>query len=364
MKTYIILLSMFLFASCTAQSNINRYDAIVSQSNTPLNKSIPRFASIEAALAAAPEHSLTPFRIFIENGTYREKLVIDKNNLQLIGQDARHVHLVFNDYAGKLIAPNKILTTYATATLTLKAVDLRFENLTIENDFNFRDNDALANDDPHRIADAQAVALHIAEPSDRILVRNLILRSNQDTLFVDSGRSWFDKVFIAGNVDFIFGKGTSLFTDSEIKTIARGKPSNPHGFITAPSTNIQSPYGFTFLNCRLTREDSVPDNSVALGRPWHPTTNFPDGRYADPNAVGKAVFIHSWMGPHIYASGWHSMSGTEKGGGKKIFAPQDARFFEYENFGPGALKNNNRQQLSRSQARAYTSNIILGDWRP
>lgn len=366
MKTLLLFLCMFLCASCASQNNSYRYDAIVSKSSqfSVASKTTPHFETIQAALSAAPNASIKPFRIYVDKGVYREKLVIEKSNVQLIGKGSQSVRIVFNDYAGKQIAPNKILTTFGTATIAIKASDIRLENITIENDFDFRYNDALANDDPSRISGLQAVALHIDTPSDRVIVRNVSLLGNQDTLFINSGRSWFDRVLVVGNIDFIFGKGNGLFTASEIKTIARGKASSPHGFITAPSTNIHSLYGFTFLNCRLTRVASVPDNSVALGRPWHPTTDFPDGRYADPAAIGKSVFINTWMDGHIMEAGWYSMTGTAKEGGKKTFLPEDSRFFEYKSFGRGALINDKRKNLSANELPLYAEKKIVGDWQP
>ena len=57
------------------------------------------------------------------------------------------------------------------------------------------------------------------EGSDTFFARDIALLGYQDTLYVNSGRSWFDRSLIAGNVDYIFGKGNALFTHSEIKTL-------------------------------------------------------------------------------------------------------------------------------------------------
>ncbi|MET0357679.1 MAG: pectinesterase family protein [Cellvibrio sp.] len=367
MKRIILVFSLFfLVSSCSFNSGKNdpakNYDAVVSQTKT--TSSTPVYTTVQAAIDAAPEQSSKPFRIYIANGTYFEKLVITKSNLQILGEDSQKTRLVFNDYAGKATEPGKTLGTPATATLTVRAKDISIKNLTIENSFDFLSNDARTNEDPARVSGAQAVALFIDIPSDKVLVRNVSLLGYQDTLFVNSGRSWFDKVFIAGNVDYIFGNGNAVFTESEIKTVARGKANTPHGFVTAPSTQITSEYGLTFLNCRLTRDASVPDNSVPLGRPWHPTTTFSDGRYADPNAIGKSVFINTWMDAHITTDGWYSMSGTQKEGGRKSFLPEDARFFEYKSTGPGAFVNTKHRQLTDEEAKLYTLPIIFGDWQP
>jgi len=359
-----LLILFFLQSSwnlASYENQLKSYDAIVGHQSS---HTIPVYSKIQHALDAAPQHSTTPYRIYIAQGTYAEKLLVTKNNVQLIGANKENTHIRFDDYSGRPDGKGKTSGTGGSATVRISAKDIHIENITLENNFDFLTNDQLSNDNPARIKDPQAVALFIDAPSDRTLVRNVALLGNQDTLFVNSGRSWFDKVYIEGNIDFIFGQGNALFTKSEIKTLARGKSINPHGFITAPSTQIASEYGLTFLNCRLTREESVPDNSVALGRPWHPTRDFADGRYADPNAIGKAVFINTWMGAHIMNDGWHSMNGMQKDGGSKTFLPEDSRFIEYKSIGPGANAHNKRRELKDNEITLYNKNKILGDWQP
>jgi pectinesterase len=359
-KLAIALVLSALQISCTgfdaAQNNV-----VVKKS---CGKAVRCFEKIQSAIDAAPAQPLVPYKIYIASGDYREKLIIAKNNVQLLGQDSKKTRIIFDDYAGRELTPGKTLSTPGSATLTIKASDIRVENITIENGFDFLANDALPADNSKKTSGSQAVAMFIDAPSDRVLLKNSILLGYQDTLFVNSGRSWFDKVLVAGNVDYIFGNGNALFTDSEIKTRVRGKPINPHGFVTAPSTQLASTYGLTFLNCRLTRDQGVPDNTVSLGRPWHPTTQFSDGRYADPNAVGKSVFINTWMDAHITQDGWYAMSGNAKEGGRKSFLPEDARFFEYKTQGAGATVNEKRRQLNAEEIKKYTQEKILGDWYP
>ena len=374
MKKLFILFSLFslccLQTSCNSISNnAKQFDVVVGNLGELENSekrltNLPIYSTIQEAINAAPETPSTPFRIYIAPGIYVEKLFITKNNVQLKGAGVNNTRIVFNDYAGKIGADGKFLTTSGSATLNIQAKDIVIENLTVENSFDYLANDRLADENPARIKDSQAVALSLDAPSDRIIIRNLSILGYQDSLFVNSGRSWFEKVFIAGNVDYIFGNGNAFFTNSEFKTLARGKTKDPHGFITAPSTQVSSTYGLTFLNCKLTRDKTVPDNSVALGRPWHPTINFSDGRYADPNAIGKSVFINTWMDSHISNTGWYSMKGMQKDGTRKDFLPESARFFEYKSKGPGATINDKRRVLSDSEVELYTKHKILGDWQP
>jgi pectinesterase len=356
----VILFAPLILSGCINQPK-ELYDSVVDPSAKSVLNS---FITIQAALDAAPANATRPYKIFIPAGDYKEKLVITKPHIHLIGEAAEKTRIYFNVYAGKKYAEGKTWGTAGSATLTIRTTDVQLHQLKIENSFDFIKNDALANDDAKRIANAQAVALFLDEGSDRVLVRNTLLLGYQDTLYVNAGRSWFDRSFIAGNVDYIFGKGNALFTASEIHTLGRGKPNIPHGYVVAPSTQIVDEFGLTFIDCKLTRASSVPDNSVPLGRPWHPTTQFADGRYADPNAIGKAVFINTWMDAHITTDGWYSMSGTAKGGSKIPFSPEDARFFEFNSSGSGAVINNKRRQLSDAEIQNYTREKILGDWQP
>lgn len=361
----VIVFIMFAAAGCANQSH-SRYDAIVSASASEAKNS---FTSIQAALEAAPNNVTKPYRIFIHAGDYYEKIIIAKPNIHLIGASKSNTRLYYDAYAGQQATfagatKGQIWGTSGSATLTVRTTGVLLQQLTVENSFDFLRNDALEPGATERVGNTQAVALFLDIGSDQFIAREVNLLGYQDTLYVNSGRSWFDKSFIAGNVDFIFGRGNALFTNSEIHTAARGQPSDPHGYLVAPSTQITNEFGLTFIDCKLTRAKSVPDNSVPLGRPWHPTTQFADGRYADPNAIGKAVFINSWMDAHITTDGWYSMSGTAKDGSKIHFLPEDSRFFEFNSSGPGAVINSKRRQLSDAEAKQYTREKILGDWQP
>ncbi|WP_111642933.1 pectinesterase family protein [Marinimicrobium alkaliphilum] len=364
-----LLTLILVAAACTwtgSDSSSQAYDAIVQQDGVDTRGTTPVYESVTDALAAAPADATAPHRILIRAGDYYEKLTITQPHIHLIGEGAERTRIYYDAYAGQEMAPGETWGTRRSGTVIVQAADVQFHRLTIENSFDFVGNDALDRDDPAKLHGTQAVALHLDSGSDRILAREVTLLGYQDTLFPNVGRSWFDRSVIAGNVDFIFGAGNALFTDSEIRTRIRGREHGTHGYVAAPSTDISRPFGFTFIDTQLTREPGVPDNSTALGRPWHPTTTFPDGRYADPYAVGKAIFIRTEMDAHITHEGWAPMGGTARDGGRKQFMPdEDARFFEYQSRGPGASTEHRlRRQLSDDVVKDFAVRNILGDWRP
>lgn len=362
----LLILPLALLSGCTGPEE-RAYDAVVAVAPMDATNA---YSTITAAVAAAPEHGREPFVIYLPEGRYEEKVLISKPNVHLIGAGRDTTVITYGDYAG-MPAPGaepgsgEKMGTFATATLTVEATDFRVENLTIENSFDFLGQDALPKDHTDKVNGTQAVALETGLDSDRSAFRNVRLLGYQDTLFVQGGRSYFVDSVIEGNVDFIFGAGQALFENSDIVTRPRGTARANVGYVTAPSTDISNEFGLVFLNCRLLKAEGVPANSSPLGRPWHPTTTFPDGRYADPDAIGAAVFLHSYMDDHIPAEGWASMRGTSRDGTKStVFAPESARFFEYKSHGPGAAINAQRRQLSDEQAEKFTRARILAGWNP
>ncbi|WP_052417292.1 pectinesterase family protein [Cellvibrio mixtus] len=350
--------------STPTPTDITHFDAVVD------GDSPSAFKTIKAALDAAPSDDATRYRILIKAGRYNEKLNIERANIEITGEGAGSTIIYFDAHAANsrsYRADN--WGTPGSATVSINSVDVYLADLTIENTYDFLTNDGKqARNDPDAVADSQAVALLLDARSDRVSVNRVTLNGYQDTLFVHGNRAYFYQSTISGNVDFIFGQGTVVFEKSTI--ISRPRNSNfaegeIHSFITAPSTNIARAHGLTFLDCTLTREQGVPDGSITLGRPWHPTTDFPDGRYADPDAIGKAVFIRTFMDSHINVQGWSSMPGTARDGTKsRIFTPEESRFFEYQSAGPGAAINAQRPQLTDEQAVDYSLEKIFLDWNP
>ncbi|MEC5385864.1 pectinesterase family protein [Uliginosibacterium sp. H3] len=329
---------------------------------------VAQFKTVQQALDAAPDNSPTPWRIAIRNGRYYEKLEITKPNIRFIGESRDKTILTFDAYSG-LNKPGGggAWGTNGCATLIVRATDFAALDITIENGFDYPANDKKDPKDPTYTNAGQAVAVMTAKGADRSFFANVKITGHQDTLFVDAGRSLFRKCYVSGNVDFIFGAGQSVFEECEIVTRPRTKPGvNPVGYVTAPSTQISNPYGLVFVRCKLIKENGdVPAESSPLGRPWHPTTTMPDGRYADPNAIGSSVFIECFMEDHITSDGWAAMAGTQKSGPDRVwFQPEDSRFFEYKSSGPGAKTGAKRRQLSDAQAADYAIPKLLGDWKP
>lgn len=337
-------------------------DAVVSLS--PRNDiRAPCFDSVSAAIAAAPLSGRKPFRILVSKGVWRERLVIDRPFIHLIGAGQAETVITSGASAGDIGPDGKPIGTFKTQTVEVTAADFCAEHLTIANDFDYVGHlPPPTATDKTGASGAQAIALSIHGAADRCYLSEVTITGHQDTLYTDSGRCRFDNCRITGSVDFIFGAGRAWFEKCEI--VSRLRPGQEfNGFIAAPDTDIHQQVGLVFSACRLVKEAGVAPHSVALGRPWRHTKTFPDGRrYGDPDNVGACVYLNCWMDDHIVPEGWYPMGYTAPDGTKQQLQPEDARFFEYASMGPGAGKVSARRRFLQT-ADDFTALKVLLGWR-
>ena len=259
-------------------------------------------------------------RIVLSPGVYREKLEIDCPDFEIVGSSAEDTVIVWGDYANKLDDRGVEYNTFRTYTAAVLAPRVTFRNITVMND-------ALCPE-----TKGQEVALTVC--ADSFLAEKCRFVSTQDTVFCGplpsdlivryygflkdslrvggNMRQVFRNCLIAGNVDFIFGCGSALFEECEIRSVydVRG-----HGYAAAPAHGYEQKIGFVFDRCRFTGEDMVADGSVYLARPWRDH--------------GKCSFIGCEYGRHISPEGFDSWndSGRDK----------TARFAEYGSIPDGRV---------------------------
>lgn len=319
-------------------------------------ENVARFASVTAALAAASAERDGPYRVWIADGRYREKLVVSSPDVHLIGESREGVVLTYDDAGGTVGPDGAALGTSRSATLRVTAPGFRAETLTIENAFDYPANEAKADDDPTKLGSPQGVAVMLDEGSDRAVFSEVSITGYQDTFFPNTGRAYVWRSRISGHVDFIFGAGQVVFDQCVLVSRDRvGK--NPTGYVTAPSTRIGFPFGFLFVDSRFEKEPGVPAGSVRLGRPWHPGN--------DSTASGSALFVRSAMDDHIGADGYAPISGRTPGGERIWYDLEPhSRFFEWASSGPGAHTGSRRPTLSAEQAAWATPGQVLRGWKP
>ncbi|NVD70198.1 pectin lyase fold-containing protein [Duganella sp. BJB1802] len=218
--------------------------------------------------------------------------------------------------------------TFGTATVWVQDKGFQARNLTFENGYNKDTGNARAEALPNiNNIHHQALALQV-DGADKAQFENIRLIGFQDTLYLKSpqiattSRSFFNKSYIEGDVDFIFGDSTAYFHQTEIKSLGdRGL-----SYAAAPDTHVKTRYGFVFDNCRFTRDASpnADNGAFYLLRQWFhnsrctpydkvpvdgyactfgPTNGYqaPKGTIARNSleAVGKMVVMNSRIGAHI-----------------------------------------------------------------
>jgi pectinesterase len=204
---------------------------------------------------------------YLSEGNFSEKVKISLNNITIIGSGENTV-IKNKDYFNKIHIDNKEYLTVRTYTLLVLGNNVTIKNLTIENEAR-----------PSSIY-AQAVALEVL--GDNFICENVRLKGAQDTLLAgpippdllirykdllpkdelvgNKSYQYYKNCFIEGDTDFIFGSGTAYFDKCHLHSIGKG-------YISAPSHEKDTKYGFIFNECIIDSENT-PDNSVFLARPW------------------------------------------------------------------------------------------------
>ncbi len=311
------------------------YDAVVAFDGSGTH------LTVQAAIDAAPSTAtgFKPHRILIKPGHYREHVVIpaEKPFVQLLGEPGETERTVITlDTNVKTPVPGdpdrRTLATPDSATVLIRANDFTSEHITFENTTT-------------REARVQALALYVT--GDRAIFRRCRFLGWQDTLRADSpregppSRQYFVQCYIEGHVDYIYAAGTALFDRCHLHQKA-------DGYITAASTPAQVPFGYVFLDCKITAGPEV-SAGFYLGRPWRPHA--------------ASAFLRCELPAQLRPEAWHNWG--------KIENESTARYAEYKNTGPGAADLSRRaawaKQLTDAEAAAYTVENILGgadQWRP
>lgn len=285
-------------------------------------------STVQAAIDRVPVNNTEPVTVAVKKGTYRGVVTIPSTKpyvtLKGLGAAPSDVVIVENHSAGTTKPDGTTYGTFGSATAFIGGHDFSASNLTLSNDYDYA------------AKPSQAVALSLS--ADRSVFTDVRILGHQDTLLVDdSARSYFQKSYVEGTVDFIFGGGTAVFDQCEIHQLAGG------GYLTAASTPAARAYGYLFYRSNITGAGTAGTGS--LGRPWRPDA--------------QVLYRESTLGSFVDTGRpWSDMSGA---------VWKSARFSEYRNTGAGATVNSNRPQLSDAQAANYTpAKYLAGSdgWNP
>ena len=315
LKYFLMVLAVVILLLTTFPAIAGEYQFVVATDGSG------DFRTVQEAINAVPDFRKNETKIFIKKGNYKEKLILagSKTNVVFIGEERETTILTYDDFASKKNRFGEEIGTTGSTSFYVFGDGFRAENITFENSSG---------------PVGQAVTVRI--DGDQVTFINCCFSGFQDTLYPHGEKShqYYRNCIIEGTVDFIFGWSTAVFDRCNIVC-------KDHGFITAPSTNEGMPYGFVFLDCKITGD--APEASYYLGRPWRP--------------FGKAAFLRCDLGKIIKPEGWHNWD--------KPDAEKTSFFAEYKNTGSGASINQRviwSHQLSDDEASTYSPEKILGDW--
>jgi pectinesterase len=302
------------------------------------------YVTVQAAIDAAPAGRTAPWVIAIKAGRYDEHVVIPatKPFLVLRGDDAGGTVITQHRNFHTLNPDGSKISTPDSATILIQATDLTAENITFENTTTLEER-------------VQGLAFYTT--GDRGVFRRCRFLGWQDTLRADSprpvaasepdvprpegnARQYFVECYIEGHVDFIYAASTAVFDRCHIHCLA-------DGYITAASTPEAAPFGYVFLDCKVTTGPQVAKGAF-LGRPWR--------KHA------ATAFIRTELAGNIRPAGWDNWRNPAN--------ELTARYAEYGSTGPGAKPGERvkwAKQLTAEEAKTYTvENILRGKdgWHP
>lgn len=297
------------------------------------------FSDMTSALnAVKPEGQAL---IYIKNGIYNEKLVIDKPDITLVGEDMEKTVLRYCDGAKMPDETGEPMGTFKTASVkvTSKGKGFQAYNLTFENCAGLGS------------VVGQAVALYL--DCDRAVIDHCRIVAKQDTLLTGPvyseieadpyilNRQMFKDCYIEGDVDFIFGGAVAVFEGCTIFALQR--PRELSCYLTAACTSSKLRYGYVFVDCKLT--GTADEGTVYLGRPWREYAN--------------TVFINCELDKCMRREGFAKWNDTDR--------HKTARYAQYGSSGPGyneAAVAEWTRILTSDEAAEYSIQKVFEGWIP
>ncbi|XP_031376750.1 probable pectinesterase 55 [Punica granatum] len=242
------LLQIFLFSTIlsNAGSNPDIYRPEIAETITVDQSGQGEFTTVQSAIDSIPSGRTAWTIVKINAGRYNEKVTIprDKQFIFLQGESARNTVIQWSD-AGE---------PFQSTTLTVLAENFKARNIAFKNAYN-----EVLRRDGKPIERAPAAHIH----ADKASFYQCAFVSLQDTLSDSIGRHYFESCYIKGAIDFIWGRGQSIYQNCKINAIAAVLGGTP-GYITAQGReSLESSDGYIFNGGSV-----VGTGSTYLGRAY------------------------------------------------------------------------------------------------
>ncbi|TCL72327.1 pectinesterase [Hydrogenispora ethanolica] len=263
------------------------------------------YRTIAAAIDAVKPGAV----IYIKPGLYQEKLKITKPDLSLVGESPANTIIYGYEADYGNIDGNLLVEVNLAEAGYFTAENITFYNKGPEWNRTW-DN-----------VERRSITLATRNVQGGYL-KNCIFLGQQDTMYLRSGRLYFENCYIEGEVDFICGGATVLFANCHIHSLYYKEG----GYITAaaPSDTQGAGFnnGYVFKDCLLTVDPAMAAKNIYLGRgAWTGGSN------GAPNPA-KVVLISSALHGRIHPDAWTDWDNVNTAA-KQFFR-------EYQNSGEGA----------------------------
>ncbi|XP_057999404.1 probable pectinesterase 29 [Hevea brasiliensis] len=280
---------LFLF-SCTSKTD----NSSIAKTITVDKGGNGGFSSVQRAIDSVPSNKKEWTLISVKSGIYNEKVVVpeDKPFIILVGESIKKTLIQWGDHGSSNLS----------ATFTLRADNFVAMNLSFQNTYNLDTPDL---DDRNTILWAPAATIY----GDKASFYLCGFVGVQDTLTDALGRHFFVSCYIQGTIDFIWGKGQSVYKNC-VFNATTGMLGGRAGYITAQGrANSNDPSGFVFLSGFI-----YSTGPVYLGRAY--------------NQYSRVVFKNTYMSIVVQPKGWSSWGFVGK--------EADIVYSEVSCLGPGA----------------------------
>ncbi|KAJ3709233.1 hypothetical protein LUZ61_012938 [Rhynchospora tenuis] len=282
------------------------------------------YKSIQAAIDAVPEGNSQWVVVHVRAGTYREQVVVPKNKqyIYLRGNGKGRTAIVYDGCSDN---------NSESATFTVEANNFVAFGITFKNN---------AERGLPNLPRNQSVAAKVA--GDKVAFYHCGFYSPHNTLFDHKGRHFYESCYIQGNIDFIFGRGQSLFQSCEIFVLPDGRNDILGSIAAHNRKSADDSSGFVFVNGKV-----YGVGEVYLGRA--------------NEAHSRIIFANTYFSKTISPLGWSNWSYSGHTGSLMIG--------ERDCHGPGSDSQNRAEwarQFSKEEVEPFLSiNFINGsEWLP
>ncbi|KAI6684581.1 hypothetical protein NL676_030494 [Syzygium grande] len=228
------------------------------------------YTSVQEAINSVPDNNDEWIRILIKQGTYIEKVKIPSTKQYIFLQgDSRYTTTIQYGDSGDVIN---------AATFQLYADNFVASDITFKNSYNIQ----IADTNGTRVTWAPAALI----TGDKVSFHRCGFRGIQDTLGDSQGRHYFQNCYISGVIDFIWGRGQSVYKNCLVETVASSIDRD--GYITAQGReSADDPTAFVFIKGQVTGE-----GHTYLGRAWR--------------QYSRVIFYETDMSDVVKPEGWDS----------------------------------------------------------